>query len=72
VTGGIIEREDRMATKGTNPTQACTPPKPASKLANLKKRAVFVGDPDDIFHIDWLKEWREEWGIPEPHDSSAD
>jgi hypothetical protein len=61
-----------MATKGTKPAQVSTPPKPASKLAKLKKRAVFIGDPDDIFHIDWLEEWREEWGIPAPRDNSAD
>ena len=37
------------------------PEEPVSKLARLKKRKnVFVGDPDDIIHIDWMKEWREE------------
>jgi hypothetical protein len=42
------------------------PPKRVSKLAKLKKRpGLLAGDPDDIFHIDWLKEWREEWGVTE-------
>ena len=37
------------------------PEKPVSKLALLKKRKnVFVGDPDDIIHIDWMKDWHEE------------
>jgi hypothetical protein len=31
----------------------------ASKLARLKKRAGFVGDPDDIIGMDWLREWTE-------------
>lgn len=29
------------------------------KLSRLKKRDYFVGDSDDIFRIDWLKEWSE-------------
>jgi hypothetical protein len=32
---------------------------PASKLARLKKRSVFVGDPDDIIGMDWSREWTE-------------
>ncbi len=32
---------------------------PPSKLARLKKRALFVGDPDDIIGMDWSSEWSE-------------
>jgi hypothetical protein len=32
---------------------------PPSKLARLKKRSVFVGDPDDIISMDWSSEWSE-------------
>ena len=28
-----------------------------SKLSRLKKRTAFVGEPDDIFKIDWRNEW---------------
>jgi prevent-host-death family protein len=28
-----------------------------SKLSRLKKRTAFVGDPEDIFKIDWRSEW---------------
>ena len=28
-----------------------------SKLSRLKKRTAFVGDPNDIFKIDWRSEW---------------
>jgi prevent-host-death family protein len=30
-----------------------------NKLGRLKKRDYFVGDSDDVLHIDWLKEWSE-------------
>ena len=40
-------------------TLTIVPPKRVSKLDNLKKRKIFVGDPDDILNIDWLKEWSE-------------
>jgi antitoxin (DNA-binding transcriptional repressor) of toxin-antitoxin stability system len=29
-----------------------------SKLENLVKRNVIVGDPEDLVHIDWSKEWK--------------
>jgi hypothetical protein len=32
---------------------------PPSKLARLKKRSLFVGDPDDIIGMDWSSEWSE-------------
>jgi antitoxin (DNA-binding transcriptional repressor) of toxin-antitoxin stability system len=35
------------------------PERRASKLARLKKRTGFHGDPDDIIHMDWSKEWTE-------------
>ena len=41
-------------------TLTIVPSKRVSKLANLKKRpGLFVGDVEDIMHIDWLKEWSE-------------
>ena len=30
-----------------------------SKLSRLKKRNAIVGDPEDLVHMDWLKEWSE-------------
>ena len=35
------------------------PETPAPKLARLKKRQVYRGDPDEILGMDWLKEWSE-------------
>lgn len=35
------------------------PEKKVSKLARLKRRKGFCGDPDDIIGMDWLKEWTE-------------
>jgi prevent-host-death family protein len=38
-----------------------TPEKPQSKLAQLKKHpGTIIGDPDDLVHIDWSHEWKEE------------
>lgn len=33
------------------------PEKRVSKLARLKKRSGFRGDPDDTIGMDWLKQW---------------
>jgi antitoxin (DNA-binding transcriptional repressor) of toxin-antitoxin stability system len=35
------------------------PEKRISKLARLKKRRGFKGDPDDIISLDWSREWTE-------------
>ena len=40
-------------------TVIIVPPKRVSKMANLKKRKVFVGDVEDIIGMDWSKEWTE-------------
>jgi len=34
------------------------PESPRDKLDNLKRRDCLVGDPEDIVHMDWSKEWR--------------
>jgi hypothetical protein len=34
------------------------PKEKRSKLENLVKRDVIIGDPEDLVHIDWSKEWR--------------
>ncbi len=35
------------------------PQQPVSKLARLKKRTGFRGDPDDILQMDWSLDWSE-------------
>jgi len=41
--------------------------KPAlSKLERIRAMGrpdVWVGDPNDIFDLDFMEEWREEWGV---------
>jgi hypothetical protein len=32
-------------------------PERASKLARLKKRTGFDGDPDEIIGMDWMRDW---------------
>lgn len=34
------------------------PQKKRSKLDNLKKRPVIVGDPEKLIHTDWTKAWK--------------
>ena len=33
--------------------------RPAPKLARLKKREAYRGDPDEILGMDWLTRWSE-------------
>jgi hypothetical protein len=46
-----IERKGRLLR--------LVPDQKPSKLARLKKRSLIVGDPDDLIHMDWSKEWSE-------------
>lgn len=37
-----------------------------SRLERIRRMGIkdlWLGDRDDIFHVDWLEEWREEWGL---------
>lgn len=34
------------------------PPVEKSRLSRLKKRKVFLCDPEEIVHMDWEKEWK--------------
>jgi prevent-host-death family protein len=34
------------------------PAENVSKLRNLKKRPILKGDPEEIVHIDWSREWK--------------
>ena len=52
-TGKPVE----VARKGT--VLRIVPELRKSKLARLRKRTGFDGDPDDIIHIDWSREWTE-------------
>jgi hypothetical protein len=45
-----IERKGRKLRISSEP--------PRDKLDNLKRRDCLNGDPEDIVHIDWSKEWR--------------
>ncbi len=40
-------------------TLTIVPPRKVSKLANLKKRKLFVGNVEDIIGMDWSREWSE-------------
>jgi len=34
------------------------PKEKPSRLNSLKRREVIVGDPEDLVHVDWSKEWK--------------
>ena len=38
------------------------PKEKASRLNNLVPRDIIVGDPEDLVHLDWSKEWQG--GLP--------
>lgn len=47
----VIERKGRRLR--------VVPDAPPSRLARLPRRPGFiVGDPEDLVHLDWSKEWR--------------
>ena len=59
ILDGVIETglPVEVVRKGT--VLKIVPEKMVSKLARLKKRNVFVGNPEDIIGMDWSKEWTE-------------
>jgi antitoxin (DNA-binding transcriptional repressor) of toxin-antitoxin stability system len=64
----VIETGEPLEIDRKGVTLEVVAPKPSSKLSKLeaaKSRAkeIWVGDPNDIFTIDLLEEWREEWGL---------
>lgn len=34
------------------------PVEPVGKLNRLEQRSVIKGDPEDLIHLDWSKEWK--------------
>lgn len=51
-TGVPMEIERRGRTLRISPEPQ------RDKLDNLKRRDCMVGDPEDIVHMEWSKEWR--------------
>ena len=33
------------------------------RIRRMGIKGLWIGDRNDIFHMDWLEEWREEWGL---------
>jgi antitoxin (DNA-binding transcriptional repressor) of toxin-antitoxin stability system len=55
----VIEKGEPVEIVRKGKVLKIVPDQKPSKFDNLKKRETWVGDPDDIFKIDWSKEWRE-------------
>jgi hypothetical protein len=54
-----LESGTPIELPGTGNAVKIVPETPAPKLARLKKRKAFKGDPDEMLCMDWLKEWSE-------------
>ena len=54
-----LESRAPIELSGTGRALKIVPETPAPKLARLKKRRAYKGDPDEILSMDWLKEWSE-------------
>lgn len=67
-TGQPVLIDRKGVTVKIVPGKKAKPAKQLSRHERLKaiaKPDCWVGDPNDIFHMDYLEEWREEWGIKE-------
>jgi hypothetical protein len=42
------------------------------RIRRMGRADVWVGDPNDIFHMDYLEEWREEWGLTKEETDVSD
>lgn len=56
ILDGAIETGMPVEIRHTGVVLTIVPPKRISKLGKLKRRAGFVGDPDDLVNMDWLKD----------------
>ncbi len=47
-----------LSVKRKNGVVKIVPEKPVSKLSRLKEHNCIIGDPEDLVHMDWSKEWK--------------
>ena len=59
ILDGVIESGLPVEVQRKGVVLKIVPEKTVSKLARLKKRNVFVGNPEDIIGMDWSREWTE-------------
>lgn len=41
------------------------------RIRRMGIKDLWVGDPNDALHIDWLEEWRQEWGLEDDANDSS-
>jgi len=54
----IIETGIPVEIHRKGKTLKIEPPPKVDKLKNLQKRRVVKGDPDELIHLDWSREWK--------------
>jgi hypothetical protein len=54
----VIETGQPLAVKRGNRILKIVADKPASKLSRLSRHTCIRGNPEDLVHLDWSKEWK--------------
>jgi antitoxin (DNA-binding transcriptional repressor) of toxin-antitoxin stability system len=62
----VLETGEEVEIERKGQVLRIVPPRPRRRLDLLPKRDYFVGDPEDLVHIDWSEEWDGEPELDEP------
>jgi hypothetical protein len=54
----VIETGQPLAVKRGDHLLKIVAEKPASKLAKLSRHKCIRGNPEDLVHLDWSREWK--------------
>jgi hypothetical protein len=54
----VIETGQPLSIKRGNRLLKIVAEKPASKLGRLSRHNCIHGDPEELVHLDWSKEWK--------------
>lgn len=54
----VLKTGQPLEVKRRGGTLKIVPQRPASRLTRLVRHDCIAGDPEDLVHIDWSKEWR--------------
>ncbi len=54
----VLETGTPLEVKRKGRKLLIVPQKPVSKLSRLRVRPTIQGNPEDLVHLDWSKEWK--------------
>ena len=55
---GVVETGQPLSVKRGDRLLKIVAEKPASKMARLKPHKCIRGDPEELVHLDWSREWK--------------